>query len=152
MKIRSQLVEFCSGSLLLQFSLLKRRFPGELFQLLSHLLILCLNVQQIALSGVEVMLVFPAVKPSVVLLYDLGLFVEKFALFVLLFRLFLKHELTTANEPPPYLLDFLYRSSFVIEVPLHFEHPPTFLNYNRPGVFFITELLSFVYHVVVLVN
>ena len=73
-------MEFCSRSLLLQLGLFKRRFPCELFQLLSDLLVLGLNVQQIAFSSVEVVLIFSAVKSSVILLYDLSLFVEKFAL------------------------------------------------------------------------
>ena len=63
-----------------------------LFELLSDLLVFLLDMLEIALPGVEVMLVLPAVKASVVLLNNLGLLVEELALLVLVFVLLLAHK------------------------------------------------------------
>ena len=145
-------MEFCSCCLLLKFGFFQSSFSSEFFQLFPDLLVFSLNVEEIAFPCVEIMLIFPAIKSSVVLLYDLRLFVEKFALLVLLLLLLLKHKLTTANIPSPYLLNFLNRPPLVIEVPLDLKHSPTLLNDYSCGILFVSELFSLIYHIVVLIN
>ena len=106
MQVGGELVEFCSSRLFLEFCFFKRCFTLKFFQLFSYFIILGLNVLQVALSRIEVMLVFSTIISSVVLLNYFALFVEEFALFILHFGLFLIHELATADVTSPYSLDF----------------------------------------------
>jgi len=144
-------MKFCPGCLLLKFSFFQSCFPSEFFQLLSDLLIFGLNMMKITLSCIEIVFIFPAVEASVIFLYDFSLFIEEFALFVLLFSLLLQHKLATANISSPNSLYFLGRPSFVIKVPFDFKHSPIFLNNNGCSIFFISEFFGLIHHVIVLV-
>lgn len=149
MEIRSKFVEFCPSSLLLQFGLLESSFPGKVFKLLPYFLVLGLDMLEVALSGIEIMFVFPRVITPVIFLNYFCLFIEKFTLFIFVFTLLLMHELATANIASPDSLNFLGCAFLIIKLPLDFEHSPVFLNYYSSSVFLVSEFLSFVQHSVV---
>ena len=137
-------MEFCSSRLLLQLCLFERSFTLKFFKLLSYFLVLTLVMLKVTLPSIEVMLILSAVVTSVILLYYLRLFVEKFTLFILHFSLFLVHELATANIPSPDALCFLCGSLLIIEFPLYLEHSPVLLNYDGSCVFFVTVFFGFI--------
>ena len=97
---------------------------------------------QVALSRVEVMLVFPTIVSSVVLLNYFALFVEEFALFILHFGLFLIHELATADVSTPYSLNFESSPLFIVILPLNLKHSPVLLDYDSSCIFLISILLG----------
>ena len=74
-------MEFCPGRLLLQFCLLQCLLPGEIFQGLPHFLVLIFDMMQVALPGIEIVLVFATIVTSVVFLDEFGLLIEELALF-----------------------------------------------------------------------
>ena len=123
-------MEFCPSSLFLQLGFFKCGFPRKFFQLLSHLLILILDVLQIALPSIEIMFIFSAVITTIIFLNYFCLFVEKLALLGLVFILLLVIELATADEPAPDSLDLKCGPLFLVKLPLNFEHSPVLLNYN----------------------
>lgn len=127
MKIWSKFMEFCSCCLLLQFWLFECGFPWEILQLLTYLLILLLNVLQVALSSVEIMLVLPTIISAVVFLDYFSLFSKKFTLFLLVFIFLSVHKLATANIASPDSLDFLCCFFLILELPFYFEHAPVLL-------------------------
>ena len=142
-------MEFSSCCVLLELRLFQLCFSGELFQLFPHFFILLLHMLQVTLSSVEVVLVLSAVVSSVVFLYYFCLLIEKFALLIFVFKLLIFHKLATANVSSPDSLYFQSCPLFIIKLPLDFEHPPIFLNYNSCRILFVSELLSFIQHFVV---
>ena len=114
MKIGSKFVELGTGCLFLKFSLLKCRFSTEIIELLSNLFVFRNDVIQIALPGVEVMLVLSTIIASIVFLYYLCHFCKKAALFVFIFILFSGHELATASISSPDALDSGNSLSFIL--------------------------------------
>ena len=70
-------MELCARCLLLELGLLECSLAGKLLQLLPDLLVLRLDMLQVALASVEVVLVLTAVEASIVLLDDLRLLVEE---------------------------------------------------------------------------
>ena len=106
---------------------------------------------EIAFPGVEIMLVFPGIKASIVFLNNLSLLNKELALFILHFFLFFIHKLATANISSVYSLHFESGPFLVIELPLHFEHPPVLLNNYSCGIFFVSEFFGFVQHCEILV-
>ena len=83
---------------------------------------------KICLSCVEVMLIFPAVETSIVLLYYLCLLIEKLALFIFIFALFFVHELATAIKTSKNSLYSECILLFVLKTAFNLVHPPVFLN------------------------
>ena len=149
MKISSKFMELSSGRLLLQFSFFKSSFPCEIIQLFPDFFIFVLNVHKIALSGIEVMLILSAIETSIVLLYYLALLIEELALFILVFFLFLIHKFAPTVIATKDSLNGQWCTDFVLELPLDFEHAPELLDYDGSRVFFVSELFSFVKHVVI---
>ena len=117
-------MELRSRRLFLQFGLLQSGLSGEGLQLFADLLILSLDVLQIALSGVEIVLVFSTVVAAVVLLNYLGLFVEEFGLFVVALILLALHEFAMAQVATPDPLNLASRALNIVVLPLGFEHLP----------------------------
>ena len=146
MQISSKLMEFCPGSLFLEFNFFKRSFVCKLFKLFSDLLVFSFNVIEIRFSSVEIMLVFPRIIASIVFLYYLGLFSKEFTLFVLVFILFTFIELATANKASPYSLNSKWCIFLILELPLNLEHPPIFLNNECSTILFLSILLNFIKH------
>ena len=70
-------MELCARCLLLKLGLFECSLAGKLLQLLADLVVFGLDMHEVALAGVEVMLVLTAVEASIVLLDDLGLLVEE---------------------------------------------------------------------------
>ncbi len=70
-------MEFCACRLLLELGLLEGGFPSKSLQLLTDFFVLGLDRLQVALSGIEVVLVLAAVEATIILLNDLSLLVEK---------------------------------------------------------------------------
>ena len=70
-------MEFCARRLLLELGFLEGGFPSKRLQLLTDFFVLGLDVLQVALSGIEVVLVLAAVEAPIILLNDLSLLVEK---------------------------------------------------------------------------
>ena len=105
MQVGSQLVEFGSSCLFLQFSFLQSRSASVVIQLFSDLLIFLLDVLQVTLARVEIVFVLPAVESPVVFLYYSSLSDEKSALFELVFHLLHVHELATSDIASPDSLD-----------------------------------------------
>ena len=149
MKVCGKLVEFCSRSLLLELGLLDQCFTSKFIKLLSNFFILGLNVLEIALPGVEIMLILSAVKSTIVFLYYFGLFHKEFALFVFHFTHLLIHKLATANVTSPDALDFQSSLSFILKLPFDSEHPPILLSHKGSSIFFVSIFLCFVDHGVV---
>ena len=104
---------------------------------------------QVALTGIEVMLIFATVVASVVFLNDFGLLIEELALLCLVLILFLGVELATADEPAPDSLDLKCGPLFIVKLPLNFEHSPVLLNYNCCGVLFVPIFLCFIQSLVI---
>ena len=144
-------MEFRPSRLLLELCLLQGSFSGKLFQLFSNLLVFGLDMLQITFSGVEIMLILPGVKASVIFLDYFGLLVEKLALLVLHFFLLLIHKLATANVASPHALYFESCTLLVIKLPLDFEHTPVFLDNYCCGIFFVAEFFCLVKHGEVLI-
>ena len=108
-------------------------------------------MREITLPCVEIMLVFPRIETSVVFLNNFSLLVEKLALFVLHFFLFLIHKLATANIAPPHSLYFQGGPLLVIELPLDLKHPPVFLDNYSSCVFFVAEFFGLIKHCEILI-
>ena len=145
-------MELCPSSLLLKLCFFECCLSGEVFELLSDLFVFLLNVLQIALTGVKVVLVFPAVETSIVLLYYFGLLVEELRLLVFVFTLLFVHERAATVIASQNSLHSHRGIDFVIILPLDFEHTPVLLDYDCSVSFLITELFGIVEHGVVGVN
>lgn len=152
MQISCKFVEFCSCCLLLKFRLFNKCLASKFIELLSNFFILSLDVLQVAFSGIEIMLVFPAIEATIIFLYYFSLFIEEFALFIFHFILLLIHKLATANITSPDALDFQCSFLFILKLPFHSEHSPILLDYKGCCIFFISKFFSFIYHYVVRVN
>ena len=115
-----------------------------LFELPSNFFVLLLDVLEVALPGVEVMLVLPTVKASVVFLHNLGLLVEELTLLILVLSLLLAHDLTPTVITSEHPLDGQRCFQFVLVLPLLFEHSPVLLDDHCGSVFLISEFLGLV--------
>ena len=115
-----------------------------LFELPSNFFVLLLDVLEVALPGVEVMLILPTVKASVVFLNNLGLLVEELTLLILVLSLLLAHELAPTVITSEHPLDSQRCFQFVLMLPLLFEHSPVLLNGDCCSVFLISEFLGLV--------
>ena len=144
MKIRCKLMEFSTGCLFLKFSLFKSRLATEFIQLLSYFFVFGDHMIQIALPGVEIMLILSTIISSVVLLYYLGHFGKESTLFILIFILFSGHELTTAGIASPDALDSGNSLSLILKLPFLPEHSLPFLDSYCCVNFLVSILFSFI--------
>ena len=152
MQVRRQLVEFCARRLLLKLGFLEGGFPSKLLQLLTDLVVLRLDVLEIALPSVEVVLVFPAVEATVILLNDLGLLVEELRLLVLVFQLLPLHELATAQVTAPDPLNLPDRPPNAVILPFRLQHVPGLLNHHRRSCLLVAMLFGLIQSGIVVVD
>ena len=107
---------------------------------------------EIALSCIEVVLVFTAVEASVILLNDLGLLVEKFGLLVFVFQLLPLHELATAQVTAPDPLNLIDRPPDGIILPFRLQHVPGLLNHYCRSCLLVAMLFGLIQSGIVVVD